>query len=273
MPHFVGVGLAVQRATILIIAGVCGAAAFLWNLSRAAPVQRPVSSPGFRLAPAPDRTRDTPTMEAAVLANPSDYDAWYILATLRQGRGNSPAATDAWRALRQAAEEVVTGGRPDEIRARFMLAWACEKLGDPDAAKIAIARASEAYEAGMASGGRLVTRYQAWMRLGWCRRMRGDEAAAREAWDRAAELLNQTHPTEMPAGMLYDRACCQALRGEKETAMWCLGQATQRGFRDFEWAAADESLSSLREDPGFKLWLATAKAPPAPTGATPATGR
>ncbi len=260
-----------QRATIFTFAAACGAAAFVWSLI-ARPDRPAARTGGFRSIPT-DRARDIPTMQAAIRANPADYDALYVLATLRQAGTDPLLAAQAWRDLRDAAENVVTGGRPDEIRASFVLGWALEKLGDADGARTAITRAWEAYESLVVPGGRLESRYQAWMRLGWCRRKRGDEAGAQQAWDRAATILDQTHPTEATAAAMYDRACCRALLGESDMAMWALNQAVAKGFREFDWACADEHLAPLRKDPAFDAWLQRGRQlPRAPDPAPPTRG-
>ena len=237
------------RERIFILALLCGFAAFFWTLliRTAPPPPAPVVlQPGFR---SPDPPSDLASAERSARERPDDPQAWFVLATLRQAAGRTDAAREAWERTVQTASAAF------QPRTSFLLGWAYEHLGDTAAARSAFESAAAGYEAGVRPDGRFPDRYQAWMRLAWCRKMLADQAGARAAWDRVKEILNRVHPTEMPMGMMYDRACCLAQLGENEAAMWSLAQAVSKGFRGREWAAADENLAPLRADPAFKAWL------------------
>ena len=51
---------------------------------------------------------------------------------------------------------------------------------------------------------------------------------------------------------LYDLACAQATRGERDLSFATLEQAVAQGFRDFDWMHKDTDLESLRADPRFE---------------------
>ena len=51
---------------------------------------------------------------------------------------------------------------------------------------------------------------------------------------------------------LYDLACAQATRGERELSFATLERAVAQGFHDFEWMHRDADLESLRADPRFE---------------------
>ena len=54
------------------------------------------------------------------------------------------------------------------------------------------------------------------------------------------------------AGHLYNAACCYALGGQKDLAVYALGLAAGKGWRNVQHTETDEDLASLRSDPRWK---------------------
>lgn len=54
------------------------------------------------------------------------------------------------------------------------------------------------------------------------------------------------------AGHLYNAACCYALGGQKDLAIYALGLAAGKGWRNVQHTESDEDLTSLRTDPRWK---------------------
>ena len=54
------------------------------------------------------------------------------------------------------------------------------------------------------------------------------------------------------AGHLYNAACCYALGGQKDLAVYALGLAAGKGWRNVQHTESDEDLASLRSDPRWK---------------------
>jgi hypothetical protein len=64
-----------------------------------------------------------------------------------------------------------------------------------------------------------------------------------------AEALAE-HPGQ--AGVLYNLACFEALAGRREAALEHLRAAAELAPDEVgRWAAGDEDLDSVRDDPGF----------------------
>ncbi len=59
------------------------------------------------------------------------------------------------------------------------------------------------------------------------------------------------------AGHLYNAACCYALAGQKDLAIYSLGLAARKGWRNVQHTESDEDLTSLRSDPRWKEILVT----------------
>jgi eukaryotic-like serine/threonine-protein kinase len=60
------------------------------------------------------------------------------------------------------------------------------------------------------------------------------------------------------AQLWYDESCFAALSGRREAAFESLDHALEAGFKDLQWARADDDLKSLRNDPRFEKLLASA---------------
>jgi len=74
---------------------------------------------------------------------------------------------------------------------------------------------------------------------------RGDSERARHA---LAEALAD-HPDHSHS--LYNAACAEALLGDREAALEHLTRALEREPKCREWAAGDDDLAALRDDPRF----------------------
>jgi hypothetical protein len=59
----------------------------------------------------------------------------------------------------------------------------------------------------------------------------------------------ERHPDN--PSVLYNLACCEALTGRREEALAHLARAAEGDERVAGWAAGDEDLESLRDDPAF----------------------
>ncbi len=234
-----------RSGPILAFAALCGAGAFVWML-------RPKPQPP-RPAPFREPIRTRTDAERAVLARPDGFVEWYTLATFYQ---SGAEAQRAWRESAHAAEAVANTQSPMSARALFYLAWAREKLGDAGGARASFEAAAKLYEEGLSPTGGFNGRYQAWMRLAWCRQKLGQPAQAKDAWETALEIIDRTQPGELPVNMLYDRACCEAQRGDAAQAVWSLERATEKGFKDYRWAEVDDHLRPISANQGFMEWLA-----------------
>ena len=53
--------------------------------------------------------------------------------------------------------------------------------------------------------------------------------------------------------MLYNLACFEALAGRRADALGHLARAVEVDPRATEWAATDDDLAALRDDPGFPV--------------------
>jgi len=67
----------------------------------------------------------------------------------------------------------------------------------------------------------------------------------------AAQIQSQLASTH-----LYNAACCYALAGQKDLALYSLGVAIKKGWRDKQHTEADEDLTSLHGDPRWQELLA-----------------
>lgn len=59
--------------------------------------------------------------------------------------------------------------------------------------------------------------------------------------------------------VIYNEACCHALRGEKQLAMQKLRETLAAGFRELKTLETDSDLKSLREDEEFQKLVANLK--------------
>src|SRR5262245_43255610 len=184
-----------RRAAILGLSGGGGAGAFLWSLlARMPPEVRPEQPQGWQ--PGPARAigavairwpRDLPSLNEFVTQNPGEYAAWFDLAELRRNAGDASGEHEAWaRVVDEAAKRV--GDQAEELRAWFMMGWACDKIGREAEAEIAYDHAIERSEA--RSGAPEVAQSpRFWHRLGWAYQRMGRNAQAETAWEMAVELL------------------------------------------------------------------------------------
>jgi tetratricopeptide (TPR) repeat protein len=79
--------------------------------------------------------------------------------------------------------------------------------------------------------------------------MHSDPARAREIFDEGLELR------PLSGGLHYNLACLLALQDEHDNAVAHLRRAIELRPEVAEWAAADDDLARLRNDPAFRLLL------------------
>jgi len=77
---------------------------------------------------------------------------------------------------------------------------------------------------------------------------------------RQLELADRSGNQELRAGVLYNKACVQALGGQKSQAIDSIREAIAAGFTDYYKYASDADFDSLRGDPEFKSVLGDLKA-------------
>jgi serine/threonine protein kinase len=80
------------------------------------------------------------------------------------------------------------------------------------------------------------------------------EAALREAQRAIALRPNDTN-------ILYNAACTYAVVGKRKEAVGLLGRLKDMNFPQFDWAARDPDLASLRDDPEFIALIGKPESP------------
>jgi quercetin dioxygenase-like cupin family protein len=118
---------------------------------------------------------------------------------------------------------------------------------DPEVKRSAVA--VEARTSVLAIGGKAGEAYTAspWEWFFYAERFRPSKD-----WDGGVAFLKEgvaRYPDH--AGMLYSLACWEAMAGEHEEALAHLQRAVELEPRNATWAARDEDLDSIREEPGF----------------------
>jgi tetratricopeptide (TPR) repeat protein len=140
------------------------------------------------------------------------------------------------------ARFTIDGGEHDAAAGTFVF------IPDPESTRSAIAL--EDGTSAIAVGGRVGEPYEVsvWesSALATDLAVKGDPGAAAEVMAEAV----QEHPGH--AGVLYNLACFEALAGRREAAIEHLRAAAAIAPDDVRrWAARDEDLDSLRDDPAF----------------------
>ena len=120
-------------------------------------------------------------------------------------------------------------------------------IRDPDVKRSALA--VEAGTSVLAIGGKAGEAYSPspWEWFFYAERFRPTED-----WDDAIAHLEEgveRYPDN--ASMLYSLACFEALGGKRDEALAHLGQAVELEPRHIAWAAKDDDLASIRDDPRF----------------------
>jgi hypothetical protein len=252
-----------NRNTILSIATMCGAAAFLWTLTMRPPT-RPAAPAGGLGGAMREFPRDRRGLEDYVLVNRDDGDAWFLLADLRRNDGDLTgprSAQNAWQRTVELASER-TGEQPDDARAWFELAWSSEKINDAANAALGYKHALDLYES-MINGGRMPTSWRLWHRVGWCRAKRDDPAGAAEAWGTAATMLENRGARggngELTLWLIRDLA----LLNRTDEALDLLERSAP--YWDPAVLEHDECLSSIRGTDRFRAAALRAQSQPLPS--------
>ncbi|HEX5780603.1 MAG TPA: hypothetical protein VFX80_01715 [Solirubrobacteraceae bacterium] len=174
--------------------------------------------------------------------------------------GINAFTADAGVHLIEEHDEVGAGaGRHEELyvvltgRARFTIDGADHEVGagtfvflpDPESKRSAVAL--EDGTSAIAIGGRVGEPYEI---SPWETSTAAGALAAAGDPGAAADLMAEA-PADNPS-VLYNLACFEALAGRREAALEHLRAAAERAPEDVRrWAATDEDLDSLRDDPGF----------------------
>src|SRR5262249_32519904 len=93
---------------------------------------------------------------------------------------------------------------------------------------------------------------ESWYRLGWARKLLGNQTEARMAWARAIDSLTLNDAPLASSVKLYNLACYRSLNGEPDEALDVLPRAAAAGWNDADHAEHDEDFEAIREDPRFK---------------------
>jgi len=242
------------KATIFAIAAICGLIAFTISIFVQSPgsPRRSAETPmvggrGFFMANN-DWPSDLQGMEARVLDDPSNPEAWSRLAPLRQAAGDEPGARAAWQEVISQAES--QAGGPGEQRLLFIIAWAHYKLGNSEQASLFASKAEQIYTS-PSRPARWDSSPVVYHRIGWLRTIMGDAAGAQNAWRQAVRLLEAVPTNQLGSAQAYDLACNLALIGRKQPALDMLDRARTMGYNDAGQVAIDDDLASLRDDPAF----------------------
>jgi len=220
-----------------------------------------------------------PAADRAIELNPSLPEAHCIKARYLEEEGRADEAEkqirtalkldpDSWEVNREAARMLFRRGRIEEAGRFFakaasvmdtdwhnslMLITCCramdDRQGSLDAARMTLERSERAVSKDPTSGQALASGANALMIL-------GDTERARD-WSRRAMLLDPDNLI-----MAYNLACALSQNGDAhEDALaalriFCEGVKTAQNIRHLE---ADPDLDPLRDDPGYKEMLASAK--------------
>jgi hypothetical protein len=245
----------VKRPTIIEVAAFAGIAAFLWTIVSSKPPREPRAGRS-RLAggtvgmPPRDPPTDIPGLILRVRNDPGDHGALMALARRYEMYGQPEHAAEAWNQL-VAATQTLTPESPRFGRGVFARAAALRAQGRTDEATTVFAAAADWYTRRLADNASFGGNRQLMMRLGWARRLSGDEAGAREAWKAALQTV--WGDADGPDGQAaYDKAALLCLLDRSEEGLTALTVAAERGYDDPEGALADEAFSELRDDERFQ---------------------
>lgn len=246
-----------RSSWIITFAAICGISAFVYTLATAKVRPRRVQ-PASNVPPittsmaASNMPRDIQSLEDRI-ANARRTGgrmvgiAHFNLARAYADAGRMDDARGAWedaaRLGRIAVENPQFAGDPDR---HFEIGWSLWKLGRFEEGMPSLFEAEQLY---MSIDQNVRTAPQ-WHRLGWTRKLLGQDQDAVIAWSRARGLLEDNTPG-WNSGMLYDLACYQALAGDKEAALATINKAAQAGWADVARAIHDEDLESLHGEARF----------------------
>jgi tetratricopeptide (TPR) repeat protein len=245
----------VKRPTIIEVAAFAGIAAFLWTIvSSKPPREPPGSSPRTGMAGGPMSFRDPPTdipgLRLRVRNDPGDHFGLYCLARRYDMLGQPDKARQAWTQLAANTESLSPETRTFG-RNLFLRAQALRALGRAEEARDLFARCAEWYTRRMEENPNFNTNRALLIRLGWARKLAGDEPGAREAWKMALDTLwGIPDDGSDPMGS-YDKAAVLCLLGRPEQGLVALTLAAEGGYDDPEGALNDEAFTEIRADERF----------------------
>lgn len=175
----------------------------------------------------------------------------------RDPRDHIAAANDAlrgmrsaWRMRHGAAQEMfraVLAADPDNYTGLLYTALLHLTRSDPQGARSGLEKALAAYPGAA----------EIYHQLGHAVLDETDEGLQRAG--RLFALATRIDPMNEEA--LYDLACMQSLRGERDAALASLQSAVAQGFRDFEHMKTDADLEGVRGDPRFEAIAGKTDAP------------
>jgi tetratricopeptide (TPR) repeat protein len=241
-----------RSSWIITIAALCGVAVFVYTLAvgstgrRNRDWRRGMSSNVMtntrQASPLPETVEG---LEEFTRNNARSGRAYFALARRYDEADRPDDARSAWEKaaeLRLAA----TVRSPENPDLWFEAGWSLWKLGRLDEARQPFMEAEHRYRSAPAAN----RTDAAWHRLGWCRKLLGQDQDAMIAWARAKEALLE-FPDGWAGGRFYDLACYHALLGETGAALTSLEKAVAADWTDADRAMHDEDLESIRDEPRF----------------------
>lgn len=251
-----------SRRTIVSIAGVCGAVAFVWALVARAPLAGPLVIRPMGAPPAPPDflPPDIEGLRDLLQREPGHHRAWMQLAVLLRDQDRAEEAKEAWEGALAAARES-EGIDPRPARPLFAATWAAYQLGQMEKARESARRADEVYSTPEMLD--RVSRSDGMMyRLGWIRAILGREEDARSAWATAARLIEARLPQGIGADQAYALAGYRSLAGDTLGALEALKLAVAKGFHNAAHALHDEALEPIRGEAEFQRIVGMMQGPP-----------
>lgn len=244
-----------RAATVFIVAGLCGVAAFASTLITRAPRIPPQPSPDVRgrtiiASGVPPRSRKE--LEAVVRTPPDQRDEFYFWAVYQlalrvQWDGEEGEADGLWNRANGLALNVHPGDRAGAY-AQLVRGEYARRNGDAEEEADSFRTAVRLFDGLMQQR---PNGYRAPYYAGWCCRRLKDADGTGQYWSRVEELIG-TDDARADPERLYALACERAMRGYQGQAIGALGQLAKSGWSDADLLSHAEEFESLRGDEEFQ---------------------
>jgi len=177
--------------------------------------------------------------------DPDTVESLNGLAVLYANQGRAPEAIDLFRQTIAHQKRLLGDDHPTTLLSLFHLALVYQGHGRADLAVDYFVETVEGQRRTYGEDHPRTLTTQNDLGLAYQGLGRYDEAEAIyvDTLDKRRRTLGETHPQTLDS--LYNMACLDAVRGNRDEAMDWLRKAVEGGFSDIDWMVQDSDLSSL----------------------------